>query len=194
MWYLTKLWTILGTLSYYVPASISWYYSKPAPPSRVNDPSDIEWLKNYKDPRWMHMMKNVQKFLVEHQMDPLEYVYRIGADAHYILGIFDHRCRPYYNVRAAMGYYRQPNMDLTITKDDAYVSRLINSIYTDIINELGIKLINLSNKELLILNMDVETIPNTSELIKLITQVGPCIDIDTYSITTTDDIRKIEYC
>lgn len=172
MWYyITKLWE---TINYYVPV----WSTKPQPVARTNSPEDIEWLKNYKDSRWMYMMKHAQEFLYEHQMDPLEYVMRIKANKKYLLGIFDHRCRPYYNVREQMEYYRQPDMDMTVIKDHNYATNLINLVYSDILNEFGFSKVQINDNVIdafaLQSTVNAEQLQN---LLDLIIRVAPYTNI-----------------
>lgn len=148
---------------------------------RDNTSDDIEWYKNYKDPLWERMSKQAQKFMVNHEMDPIEYMDRIGINRMYTLALFDHRLRPWYDTKLIMNFYKLPDMTMVIIRDRKYVTDLINYIYVDIINELGIISIDISKSTLGLTINNKFNDQNIDELIKLIVQLS--IDDYIYSYT-----------
>jgi hypothetical protein len=140
--------------------------------SHDNTTDDIEWYKNYKDPLWERMSIRAQRFMINHEMDPIEYMDRIGIDRIHALALFDHRLRPWYDTKLIMNFYKLPDMTMVIIKDYKYITDLINYIYTDILSELGIISIDINESALIINTNDNFIDQNIDELIKLISQLS----------------------
>lgn len=112
-------------------------YQDPPPETKKPSKEDLEWYRNFCPESWKWIMKRAQRVMVEFDMDPLEYTLRLGADPKYMLGLFDHTLRPYYDPEQTSLYEQKPDMDMVITKDAKYLQTLINTLYRDILDTNG---------------------------------------------------------